>query len=176
VKRLLAVVVSMLMCSVCSANAVLNAGFESDEESWYNWNDQQTNGIVTTEYKYSGEKSACRQVEGVSQGCYGQQIPVNPGEIVKASAWAMSPEKKALSNGAEAYVRLEFWNSNGPMSSGHRESEHIRGATAWKKLEVTGKAPEGATEVRVLGYARGAAGSAGEACFDDFDVTIEKGN
>lgn len=175
-KKLLSAVMAMSVCSACYANTMINPGFESDEESWYNWNDQATSGIVTTEYKYSGEKAACRQIEGLGQGCYGQQIPVNPGEMVKASAWVMSPDSKALSGGAEAFVRLEFWGSNGPLSSGHKESEHIRGAAAWKKLEISGKVPAGATEARVLGYARGVAGSTGEACFDDFDVTIEKGN
>jgi hypothetical protein len=166
----------MFLCSVCCANSLINPGFESGEDSWYDWNDQAGNGIITSEYKYSGEKSACRQVEGTGQGCYGQQMPVNPGEIVKASAWIMNPQAKALSSGAEAYVRLEFWNSSGPMSSGHKESEHIKSVTTWKKLEVTGKAPAGSTEVRVLVFAKGAAGSTGEAYFDDLDVTIEKGN
>ncbi|MDD5737319.1 MAG: hypothetical protein PHH20_03405 [Candidatus Omnitrophica bacterium] len=175
-KKLFLAVIILSICSVCNANTVINPGFESDEESWYNWNDQETNGIITTEYKYSGEKAACRQIEGIGQGCYGQQIPVNPGETVKASAWVMSPDSKALSNGAEAFIRLEFWGSAGPLSSGHKESEHVKAAIPWKKLEVNGKAPAGAIEARVLGYARGIAGSTGEACFDDFDVTIEKGN
>jgi len=54
VKKLFLAVIILSICSVCNANTVINPGFESDEESWYNWNDQETNGIITTEYKYSG--------------------------------------------------------------------------------------------------------------------------
>ncbi|MDD5270565.1 MAG: hypothetical protein PHE80_05170, partial [Candidatus Omnitrophica bacterium] len=64
-KKLFLAVIILSICSVCNANTVINPGFESDEESWYNWNDQETNGIITTEYKYSGEKAACRQIEGI---------------------------------------------------------------------------------------------------------------
>ena len=174
VKKLCLVILFLSVFSLSYAASLNNPGFESDEEGWYNWNDQAASGTVTSEYKHSGEKSVCRVVEGLGQGGYGQAVPVNPGETIKLSAWIMSPQAKALSSGGEAYIRIEFWNSSGPLESGHKESEHIKGATDWKKLEVVAKAPAEATEARVLAFARGTDGSKGEACFDDFEMTIEK--
>ena len=176
VKKLFLIVFFLSACSLSYANSLSNPGFESDEDGWYNWNDQAASGTISAETKHSGEKSACRTVGGLGQGGYGQAIPINPGETIKASAWITSPQAKALSNGSEAYIRIEFWDSSGPLGSGHKESEHVKGATDWKKIEVVSKAPSSATEARVLAFARGSAGSSGEACFDDFDVTIEKGN
>ena len=172
-KKLFLATIFLSVYSLSYANPLTNPGFESGEEGWYNWNDQATGGIISSEYKHSEENSACRVVEGFGQGGYGQIVPINPGETMKANAWIMSPQSKALSSGAEAYVRIEFWNSSGPI--GWSESGHIRDATPWKKLEVVAKAPDGATEARVLAFARGGnGGSKGEAYFDDFDMTVQK--
>lgn len=172
-KKLFLIVIFLSASSLSYADPLTNAGFESGDEGWYNWNDQAASGIVTSEYKHSEENSACRVVDGFGQGGYGQIVPIKPGETIKSSAWVMSPQAKALSNGAEAYLRMEFWNGSGPI--GWSESWHIKGATSWKKLEVVAKAPDGATEARVLAFARGGnGGSKGEAYFDDFDVTIQK--
>lgn len=181
-KRVVSILAILLISIAVSAySAVLsNPGFEGGETGWYSWSDETmsgvTSGAASSDYKYNGTNSARRTIEGKTQGCYGQPFPVNTGETVTASAWIMSPDAKALSGGGEAYIRIEFWGTNGPLGAGHVESEHIKAATPWKKIQATGRVPTGATEARVLAFAKGIEGSKGEACFDDFEVSVQKGN
>lgn len=176
-RRIILILIFLAISSVSyGANVLTNPGFETGEESWYNWDDDTgTNrGMISTEYCHEGQSSAGREISGSGMGGFGQIIPLNPGDAVKASAWVMSPDSEALLNGAEAYVRIEFWDGISPLGAGHTESIHINKAIKWVKLEAFGKAPEGATETRVLGFTKGSTNeSKGKVYFDDFEVTIE---
>ncbi len=176
-KRLTLILIFLALSSVSyGANVLNNPGFETGEDGWYNWDDGTgtNSGVILAEYSHEGQSSASREISGGGMGGFGQIIPLNPGDTVKASAWIMSPDSDALSNGAEAYVRIEFWDGIAPLGSGHTESIHINKATKWVKMEASGKAPSGATEARVLGFARGTTSeSKGKVCFDDFEVSIE---
>lgn len=161
--------------SVCYANLLNNPGFESGEDDWYNWNDGESNGVISSEFSHEGKNSARRDINGVGQGGFGQIITVNPRDTIKASVWVMNPNPEKLENGAEAYLRIEFWDEQGPLSSGHVESVHISEPTTWKKIEVTATVPPGAKEARVLGFIRGASyASKGKVYFDDFEVSVNK--
>lgn len=177
IKGIFLVLIFLTLSPISYANVLTNPGFESGEDSWYNWDDgNNTNsGTISSEYNHQGVSSACRESSGRGMGGFGQIIPVNPGDTVKASAWVMSPNSEALSNGAEAYVRIEFWDGQNALGAGHKETVHINKATKWTKLEASGKAPSGAVEARVLGFTTGATnGSKGKVYFDDFEVNIEK--
>lgn len=176
-KFFLVVFIFLAVHSVAYGNMLTNPGFESGEDSWYNWDDgtNTNSGIISSQYNHQGVNSACRQVAGQGVGGFGQITPVNPGDAVKANVWVMSPNSEPLANGSEAYLRIEFWNDTEPLKFGHAESEHLVNPTSWKILEVTATVPVGAKEARVLGFTRGSnPSSKGKACFDDFEVNIEK--
>ncbi|MDP3786163.1 MAG: carbohydrate binding domain-containing protein [Candidatus Omnitrophota bacterium] len=177
IKGIFLVLIFLTLSPISYANVLTNPGFESGEDSWYNWDDGNgtNSGVISGEYIHEGQSSAGKEISGLGSGAFGQIIPVNPGETVKVSAWIMSPDSGVLSNGAEAYVRIEFWDGMAPLGSGHAESIRINKATKWVKLKASGKAPSGATEARVLGFARGSTNeSKGKVYFDDFEVNIEK--
>lgn len=166
------------LCAIVQAKSdlLINPGFEDGESGWYNWNnnDSASGGRIAGEYSHSRNKSACREISGVGEGCYGQIIPINRGELIEASVWVMNPSSEALSRGAEVYLRIEFWDDEGPLGSGHVESLHINEPTnKWIKLDVKARAPAGAMEARVLAFSRGSKSSSkGKAYFDDFEVRV----
>ncbi len=175
IKGVFLVLSFLAICSISYASALRNPGFESGEDDWYNWNDGESNGVVSSEFSHNGNNSARRDINGVGQGAFGQIIAINPGDTIKAGGWVMNPNPEKLEGGAEAFLRIEFWNEQGPLSSGHVESVHITEPTTWKKIEVTATAPPGAKEARALGFVRGASyASKGKVYFDDFEIDIER--
>ncbi len=174
-KKAFLVLSFLAVSSISYANLLNNPGFESDEDNWYNWNDRESNGVISSEFSHEGKNSARRDINGVGQGGFGQIITVNPGDTIKASVWVMNPNPEKLENGAEAFLRIEFWDEQGPLQSGHVESVHISEPTAWKKIEVTATVPLGAKEARTLGFNRGTSyASKGKVYFDDFEIDIER--
>ncbi len=160
-------------------NVLVNAGFEDGESNWYNWNSIEGlgSGQITSDYSYNGNNSACREICGEVTACFGQIIPVNPGNAVEASVWIMNPASEGLSGGAEAFLRIEFWEVQGevkvPLVHGHLESTHLNKPTKWTKIEASGIVPEGVEEVRILGFVKGFNNSSkGKVYFDDFEVTL----
>lgn len=178
---ILTIVSFLLVNSVYSqnSNALINPGFEDGENDWYNWNSTEgiESGQITSEYSYNGNNSAYREISGEGMGCFGQIISVNPGDAIEASVWIMNPASEALSGGAEAFLRIEFWDVQGevktPLVYGHLESTHLNKPTKWIKIEASGIIPEGTEEVRILGFAKGFNDSSkGKVYFDDFKATF----
>ncbi len=180
IKRAFLVLSFLAICSISYANALRNPGFESGEDDWYNWNEGANSGVISSEYSHQGKNSACREISGKGRGGFGQILPVNSGESVKASVWAMNPSSEVLKNGAEGYLRIEFWQVNGdiktPLEGKHIESVHISKPTPWMRLEVSGIVPEGIQEIRVLGFTNSPNNdSTGKVYFDDFEVKTTSG-
>lgn len=165
---------STLVALNASAETLENAGFEAGDSSWYNWSYQDNKGVVSDEYSYNGLYSACREILGEGMGCYGQVIKVGSKDIVSASVWVMNPSSESLTDGAEGLLRIEFWNETQPLGNNYVESESIRQPTEWKKLKVSGIAPVGAVEARILAFSRGGQSSGGKVYFDDFEINIKK--
>jgi hypothetical protein len=158
-------------------NALLNAGFEEGEAYWYNWNDGASSGRISAEYSRSGRKSACREISGEGEGCFGQRIPVFSGDIIEASVWVMNPVREALEESGEVFLRIEFWDAaEDHLYQYDVESRRISGPTnKWVKLETTGVAPNSVAEARILAFNKGDRNSSkGKAYFDDFEVIISK--
>ncbi|MDD5645267.1 MAG: hypothetical protein PHO00_07485 [bacterium] len=156
---------------------IFNKGFEDGEFEWYNWNDGESSGNIESSQFRSGSASACREIYGVGMGCYGQIISVNPGQTLEVSAWVNNPSSDVLTDSAEVFLRVEFWNDNEPLGSGHSESRHIKGVTeGWVKLDVSARVPRGATEARILAFNKGTKPSSrGKAYFDDFELIVSSG-
>lgn len=156
---------------------MINKGFEDGDFEWYNWNDGESCGSIESSEFHGGSVSACRETYGVGMGCYGQIVSVSPGQTLEVSAWVNNPSNDVLADSAEAFVRVEFWNDEGPLGSGHTESKHINGVTeGWVKLDVKAKVPRGATEARVLAFNKGAKPSSkGKVYFDDFELIVSSG-
>jgi len=156
---------------------IINKGFEDSDFEWYNWNDGESSGSIESSEFHGGSVSACREIYGVGMGCYGQIVPVSAGQTLEISAWVNNPPSDELTDSAEAFIRVEFWNDSGPLGSGHTESKHIRNATeGWIRLDVKAKVPRGATEARVLAFNKGAKPSSkGKVYFDDFELIISSG-
>ncbi|MEA3347165.1 MAG: hypothetical protein U9Q21_03650, partial [Candidatus Auribacterota bacterium] len=134
-------------------SAFFNTGFEEGESMWYNWNDGASSGEITEKYNHSGNKSACREISGEGQGCYGQITPINSGEIIEASVWVMNPSSEALLKGAEVCLRIEFWNDEGPLGSGHVESVHVKEPTGkWIKLAVKARTRDSIVPAGALAF------------------------
>lgn len=157
-----------------SSNELLNPGFEDGEGDWYNWSEGANSGMISDEYNHTGINSACREISGKGMGCFGQIIPVLPGDKIAATAWIMNPDTEALSEGAEGYLRIEFWDEKAPLTKGYLESSHVKAPIKWTKMDVSGKVPDGAKEARVLGFAKSnKSSSKGKVYFDDFEVKID---
>ena len=152
-----------------------NPGFEDGETGWYNWNVGQSSGEISGTHTHSGAWAAQRDIYGKGMGCFGQILPVLPGEMVSCRAWVFNPKKEKLSAGAEVYLRIEFWNDKDePLKAGHMDSRHLAAATNdWTLLKVQATAPPETAQARILAYNLGRGETAkGTAYFDDFEVTI----
>lgn len=156
-----------------SSNELINPGFEDGDSDWYNWSEGANSGMISDEYYHAGSNSACREISGKGMGCFGQIIPVLPGDKLEAMAWIMNLDTEALAEGAEAYLRIEFWDEKAPLAKGRLESSHVKAPVKWTKVDVSGKVPDGAKEARVLGFAKGnKSSSKGKVYFDDFETKI----
>ncbi|MDP8217147.1 MAG: hypothetical protein P9M03_00265 [Candidatus Theseobacter exili] len=152
-----------------------NPGFEDGENSWYNWNVGENSGEISGTHKRGGTWAAQRDIFGKGMGCFGQELPVRPGQTVSCKAWVFNPKEAKLTAGAEIYLRIEFWNDEEPLKAGHIDSRHLANSTTdWTLLKAKTMAPAGATQTRILAYTLGRSEtSKGTAYFDDFEVTIE---
>lgn len=155
------------------SNVLVNPGFEEGRNEWYNWNFGENSAEITSKHTYNGNNAACLHIFGEGQGCFGQILPISCDQTIEASVWVMNPSSEALTDNAEAYLRIEFWDERAPLERGHVESIHLNKPSKWIKVEVSGTAPYGTKEARVLGFVRGNNNSSkGKAYFDDFKVNI----
>ncbi len=120
-----------------SEGLIPNAGFEESYRGWQIRSNQDApNHVIDHEIKRSGESSG--RIDG-SGYYYSAKLPVDPGELVKASVWMKT---EGAANGGN--LILYWWREGKSIGN---ESSGARNPADWEKVDVEGVAPKGADQV-----------------------------
>jgi beta-glucanase (GH16 family) len=169
---------------------LLNQGFEDGLSSgtlvsrWQKWaaNSVDTNlsSVIATGTVYTNSSTAkfTARTGSNSLKLWGpnsvfQEIPVNPGESYKFSAWGLNPSRgsSSLSGSANALIFAQFfdnnWNQLRYTNANLSKASKQRGY--WQQLTLSNvQAPAGAVRMQV---GASFSGSGGSAYFDDFTLS-----
>jgi len=149
-----------------------NPGFESQLSGWTTGEGTWPFDATTID-KHSGNYSALDTVNSVSNADYYgfifQEIPLNAGQDIYASAWAKSDISPLA--GAKGGLIIQFFNGNTYIPGADLKSEIGGTLEEWRQLYVAGTAPSGTTKIKIGAYLWAAQGDtaalAGKFFFDD---------
>jgi hypothetical protein len=144
-----------------SGGALQNPGFERGILGWHPRSNQDLpNHVPDTEIAHSGEASGRIDRSGYY---YGPRVPVQPGEPIRASAWA----RTASTTGDGARLAIHFWDASDDCFS-VIDTDTVR-PEEWTLLEVDTTVPEDAVEAGIGLYYRGD----GAGWWDDAMMEVE---